>query len=110
MSGFTNVVIWQPGETLEQLEERVVNAAVNIADGKKDVAAKALGISLQTVYNHLDRAIKREKDSQIARRAQEIVMADHTKVPDGVIPGRKGAETEKGSFDGNGKFNKAKNG
>ena len=61
MSGFTNVVIWQPGETLEQLEERVVKAAVDIAEGKKDIAAKALGISLQTVYNHLDRAIKRDK-------------------------------------------------
>lgn len=104
MSGFTNVVIWQPGETLEQLEERVVNAAVNIAEGKKDIAAKALGISLQTVYNHLDRAIKREKDSEIARRAQEIVMADHTKVPDGTMRGTTG------SFDGTGKFNKAKNG
>lgn len=105
--GFSNVVIWQPGETLEQLEERVVAAAVTIANGKKDVAAKALGISTQTVYNHLDRAVKRDRERAIDRRAQEIVMAEHTKVPDGAMPGKLGGD--KGSFDGNGKFNKAKN-
>ncbi len=101
---FSNVVIWQPGETIEQLEERVIGTAVELAGGNKEKAAKALGISTQTIYNHLERYCKQDKERAINKRAQEIVMAEHTQVPDGNFHG------ENGSFDGTGKFSKAKNG
>jgi len=103
---FGNVIIWQPGETIEQLEERVVKAAVDLAGGNKETAAKALGVSPQTVYNHLKRYREKDKERAISRRAQDIVMADHTKVPDGNMPGTRGGD--RGSFDGNGQFQKPK--
>lgn len=106
--GFTNVVIWSPGETLEQLEERVVKAAVDLAAGDKYAAAKALGVTPQTIYNHLEKYQKRDRELELNRKAQGIVMAEHTRVPDGNMPPKLGGE--RGSFDGNGKFNKAKNG
>lgn len=42
--------MWQPGLTLEEMEKRIILAALRFYRGDKPTTATALGISLRTMY------------------------------------------------------------
>jgi len=101
MGGFSNVIMWEPGEKLEALEERVIKAQIAYCDGDKRGAAVMLGISYQTVLNKLEGYHQRDKDLNQRRKIQEQIMNDKCKVADGEMPERLGglgsAKPSKGS-------------
>ena len=47
-------VYWQPGITLEKVEEWTIKAALRFFGGNKTAASKALGISARTIDNKLN--------------------------------------------------------
>lgn len=46
-------VTWQVGITLDEMEEKVIRAALKFFDGNQTHTANALGIAVKTLYNKL---------------------------------------------------------
>lgn len=68
-------VFWSPGMTLDYMERSVIEAALNFYRGNKTMAAAALGISIRTIQNKLERYEVEDKQQherrEAARRKEE---------------------------------------
>lgn len=47
------MIVWQPGNTLEEVEKAVILRALAYFHGNKTQTAKALGIAIRTLDNKL---------------------------------------------------------
>lgn len=74
-------IIWSPGITLDDIEEQVIQKALTHFRGNKAQVAAALGISVRTVDNKLEkyelaRAEERAKEDERKRtRAEQLARA-----------------------------------
>lgn len=74
-------ITWSPGVTLDDIEEQVIQKALTHFRGNKAQVAAALGISVRTVDNKLDkyelaRAEERAKEDERKRvRAEQLARA-----------------------------------
>ncbi len=58
----TNIVTWQPGMSLEQLEKQTILAALRFYRSNQSATAQSLGITVKTLYNKLQQY---EKGDQV---------------------------------------------
>lgn len=49
------IYVWVPGYTLDKIEESAIRQALNYYRGNKTQTASALGISIRTIDNKLNR-------------------------------------------------------
>lgn len=63
---------WQPGQTLEMVERQVIKKALKFFHDHKTKTAEALGISLRTLQNKLDKYEEEDiESSRIEQQAKE---------------------------------------
>jgi len=84
--GQANVILWEPGETLASIEERVIHGTISYCDGNKKRAAEMLGVSYQTILNKLEGYHVRDKAMNHERRINEQIMKNKCTVADGSLP------------------------
>ena len=89
-----NEIFWMPGMTLEALEQAVIQKAYRFYRNNKTATAQALGISVRTLDNKLERyemtaiegeaahdARKLESDRQLARARGLAPVTETVQVP-----------------------------
>lgn len=86
---------WQPGWTLEQVEEDVIDKALRFFGGNKVRTAAALGIAERTLYNKLE-SYERRKNGDTSTQTSsglrmEPVIEVATELP---LPLRKQVEVQ----------------
>lgn len=72
------MIVWQPGETIEEVEKNVIIKALNFYGKNKTTTAKALGIALRTLhlkltsYQEVEDKLKKEKDERTKQRLADF--------------------------------------
>ena len=64
-----NMVMWQPGMTLKEMELEVIEASYNYHNQKKVATARALGIAKRT----LDKKIKELEKLNAKRNSEKVI-------------------------------------
>lgn len=82
--------MWEPGEPMANIEERVIKAAIEYCDGNKKAAAKMLDISYQTVLNKLEVYDRRDREKERNMKIADIMTRNKLKVADGEMPAKFG--------------------
>lgn len=59
-------ILWSPGTTLAQVEEQVIVAALSFFRGNKSATATALGVSVRTLDNKLERYMNEKEEREMA--------------------------------------------
>ena len=64
------MINWQPGMTLEVLEEQAIKSAFQFYRGNKTATASSLGIAIRTLDSKLE--IYKGKEDELQRRAEKV--------------------------------------
>ncbi len=63
-----NDILWQPGITLEEMEKKIILAALRHYSGNKTKTADALDIAIRTLDYKLDRYKNKPRGDQDAKK------------------------------------------
>lgn len=81
-----NNVMWQPGMSLEYIEEQVIKKAMVHFQGNKTHTAKSLGIAIRTLDNKLARYEELEKEKELVIEAENKRARDDLQRARGIVP------------------------
>lgn len=76
-----NSITWTPGETIEDIERKIIKAALQFFRGNKTQTAQSLGIAIRTLDNKIEKygqedelkaAREKEREQEMARKRADF--------------------------------------